>query len=766
MVFSNFIRSESNNQILFRNFIPIQNVDNIKFYKDDSSGSFSKKEFRWSFNNNYWASWEILNQENVTNIEVKGNSELYIEIRYINSSSGNVYNFSIDYIESSNQSSKTKHFEENIKNIKNADLLNKEPGSFYLLRTHHKGEQPISSITNLQTSLLSRPTFIYVDGSLLSIDLSINYLYNHTGGVSQSYVDASLHERDLSINVLFNRPVSDASLRSYVDGSLAIRDNSLGNLSHWDVVQDNSIISIDLSINYLYTHGGGVQQSYVDGSLAIRDTSLGNLSNWQVVQDSSITNLRSYVDSSLVARDSSINYLYTHGGGVQQSYVDGSLATRDTSLGNLSNWQVIQDLSLNALRTYTDGSLATRDTSLGNLSNWQVIQDSSITNLRSYVDSSLVARDSSINYLYAPTSLGINIGASTLQGTLEVATNSTNTIRGIVSMQNNTGTNSAKFIGLKSRGTITSPTTLVTGDALTRWAGYGYDSSSYIESAAIDAMTIGTIAVNRMPSTIRFYTSTDASPSVLTLAGYFDQNQNLDLSSGLYIAGAGGKGFINFAPQSIVPGTPSTGYSLYANSAGKFEWVGTNGYYRTFDGTANTGSRVYVLPDRNVTFDNITSSTTCNSTGYLYGNGTAISFNPNLNLTLPSSDKTYNGTTVTMNVAQTTNFGDACYIGSAGTAVLGNASAIATSGTGMICVSASPVTVGNPAVFLINGILYMTGWTWTVGGIIYLSTTGTTGNTLSQSVIGATNNVSQPLGRAWSANVMYWDPTYAMVEYQ
>ena len=85
MVFSNFTRTVSGNQIFFRNETPIEAVKNLKYYRDDSSGTFTKKEFRWSFDNNYWASWEVLNQGNISNINVRGNYNLFLEIRYTQS---------------------------------------------------------------------------------------------------------------------------------------------------------------------------------------------------------------------------------------------------------------------------------------------------------------------------------------------------------------------------------------------------------------------------------------------------------------------------------------------------------------------------------------------------------------------------------------------------------------------------------------------------------------------------------------------------------
>lgn len=63
------------------------------------------------------------------------------------------------------------------------------------------------------------------------------------------------------------------------------------------------------------------------------------------------------------------------------------------------------------------------------------------------------------------------------------------------------------------------------------------------------------------------------------------------------LAGTGGSGFIGFPAQSSSPSTPASGFNLYADSNGKFSWRGTNGFIRTFDGTANTADRAYTLPD-------------------------------------------------------------------------------------------------------------------------------------------------------------------------
>ena len=109
MVFSNFVKSESGNQVILKNNVPIENVRNIRFFKDDSSGSFDKKEFRWSFNNNYWSAWEVLNQGNLTRLDLKGKSYFFLEIRYIKASpTAKITSFSLTYEEQSGTTAVTE----------------------------------------------------------------------------------------------------------------------------------------------------------------------------------------------------------------------------------------------------------------------------------------------------------------------------------------------------------------------------------------------------------------------------------------------------------------------------------------------------------------------------------------------------------------------------------------------------------------------------------------------------------------------------------
>lgn len=63
------------------------------------------------------------------------------------------------------------------------------------------------------------------------------------------------------------------------------------------------------------------------------------------------------------------------------------------------------------------------------------------------------------------------------------------------------------------------------------------------------------------------------------------------------ITGTGGAGFLEVVNQSSAPSTPTSAGRIYFDASNRLSWKGTNGFTRTFDGTANTADRVYTLPD-------------------------------------------------------------------------------------------------------------------------------------------------------------------------
>jgi len=277
MVYNTFSREDVDNTIIFSNESPLKTVDRILTFADNASGSFKKREVRWSFNAEYWSSWQVITPNVVTGINVNNNPYLYLQFRYtLNSAnSGTVTTITINYTTTNigqiplpvypdvsiDHAHPLPDYHEVVvinseKTYQNADLLQGKNGAYYLNRSNHTGSQGINTINGLTNTLLSLDhgltnLFIYTDGSLYIRDASILELRNQLGSyASVAYVDGSLALRDASISELLGMFADYATL-VYTDGSLALRDASI------------SAIIGDLT-NYSTL-------SYVDSSLSERD---------------------------------------------------------------------------------------------------------------------------------------------------------------------------------------------------------------------------------------------------------------------------------------------------------------------------------------------------------------------------------------------------------------------------------------------------------------------------------------------------------------
>ena len=81
-------------------------------------------------------------------------------------------------------------------------------------------------------------------------------------------------------------------------------------------------------------------------------------------------------------------------------------------------------------------------------------------------------------------------------------------------------------------------------------------------------------------------------------SGAFAGDSNLTYDS---VTGTLSVKYERFTSQSSAPGTPASGFVLYANNTNALTWRGANGFLRTFDGTANTADRSYTLPNKSGT---------------------------------------------------------------------------------------------------------------------------------------------------------------------
>jgi len=133
-------------------------------------------------------------------------------------------------------------------------------------------------------------------------------------------------------------------------------------------------------------------------------------------------------------------------------------------------------------------------------------------------------------------------------------------------------------------------------------------------------------------------------------------------------------------------------------------------------------------------------------------------------LTPAPADHSVSGITIPLSANETQAIGDICRIDTDGQARIAKADTIANSGALVMCADAT-INADATGTYLLQGVARDDTWNWTVGGLVYLSVTGTTGNTLTQTAPSGTNNVIQVVGVATHADRMFFNPQLIQVEH-
>lgn len=126
---------------------------------------------------------------------------------------------------------------------------------------------------------------------------------------------------------------------------------------------------------------------------------------------------------------------------------------------------------------------------------------------------------------------GFSLVSDPTTAQIEVLSNASDAVRGIMSTQYTTDSISARYLLRKARGTDGSLTTVVSGDNLGSIMGEGYDGSNFLQMSNITMGTEGTVAATRIPTFMSFSTATNAAPSVLTEAMRIGSNQNVAIGT-------------------------------------------------------------------------------------------------------------------------------------------------------------------------------------------------------------------------------------------
>ncbi len=237
------------------------------------------------------------------------------------------------------------------------------------------------------------------------------------------------------------------------------------------------------------------------------------------------------------------------------------------------------------------------------------------------------------------------------------------------------------------------------------------------------------------PNSITF-TKTDGTP-----VGYIKTHQTSEIN--------------NYAVRTlemiVESGIAGGGIELEVDSVGG---GGTSAWVRIKGGTIQTvevGQRLEVTGDVD-----ITAGSAYNINGVPHNHEDIDS--------TPDADHTAHGVKTTFTAHDAQAFGDVTFINADGEMALADADAIASAVVVGMCVDATIAAnaVGN---YLLMGIARDDTWNWTPSGFVYLSVTGTTGNTLTQTAPSGADDCIVIVGVASHADRMVFNPQLVIVEH-
>lgn len=157
----------------------------------------------------------------------------------------------------------------------------------------------------------------------------------------------------------------------------------------------------------------------------------------------------------------------------------------------------------------------------------------------------------------------------------------------------------------------------------------------------------------------------------------------------------------------------------------------------------------------NAKIGDVVDDTTPQLGGDLDNNEKSIALTPE-----PTSDHTGNGDVVTMTVdANTYGIASALHLDTDGNWI--EADADVSSAGAMPCQGLALETGTGSKKILLRGFMRDDSWSWTVGGLIYVSTTA---GTLTQTAPSATGDQVQVVGFATHADRIFFNPSMVLVE--
>ena len=181
-------------------------------------------------------------------------------------------------------------------------------------------------------------------------------------------------------------------------------------------------------------------------------------------------------------------------------------------------------------------------------------------------------------------------------------------------------------------------------------------------------------------------------------------------------------------------------------------------YFYTTDGNASQTNVLKLDSNAKATFAGavtVSGVTTLADTALAEGAGLTM-----LTPLLPTTDHTSTGVSAQMLAGGTiAAFQTVCIHTVTGEVVITDADAIAT----MPVIGIAPAAISDTATgtILLQGFIRDDTWNWTIGGILYASTTA---GAMTQTAPSGTGDFVQALGVALTADVVYFNPSLTLVE--
>lgn len=201
-------------------------------------------------------------------------------------------------------------------------------------------------------------------------------------------------------------------------------------------------------------------------------------------------------------------------------------------------------------------------------------------------------------------------------------------------------------------------------------------------------------------------------------------------------------------------------------NTGTMNWFEDEDYFRFYDD-------VLIASSENIYFRDTAISINSADDGHLdLTADTSIDLNANVVLAdsktidldlAPASDVNATGISATMTVdagTGSTAVGQAYHIDTDGELVDADADGSAT----MPCMCLAMATGTGSKKVLLQGAIRNDAWNWTIGGMIYVSTDPTTTTGLTQTAPSGSGDFVQIVGVALTADIIYFNPSYNMVE--